>query len=597
MMKNKIIYMLLICALAFSLAGCKEEAINKKTELNDETTINDETTTNNSEQQSETDIQEETTTEEEVDLSGFMRGTNSTGGKTISADIELIFDEQLQRTIAVGKLADESTVVIPSKIDGIDVTEIGNKAFHYCHKIETVILPETITKIHGSAFANNMSLKSINLPEGLTHIGENAFYHCDSLENIHIPDSVTNIENGAFIYCNKLDNVVIPESVTYIGKGAFTGCGFSDITVPKSVTNFAGAFQYSSNLKNVIISDGVTQIGEYAFLWCENFESIYIPASVTYIAENAFQSTQNFIIKTPAGSYAEEFAKNHMKSNKITLITEESSDAPEVSDTPETPETPDTPAVPEDTGVDVSKLHLTGLYEGDTCCIITEDNKIICWETYGDAAKTYDIVSVELTTEMPISEALFDSVYKVTGKTSDGETFIVCTDGRLLRDYNYNEEYKFVYNTFAANRVPEFSESYKELVPSNVTIPTFSNEPIEGIELDADIKAKICGQYYVPEDNDYECYESAYVISEDGYLYEWDNKQTISPDGQWRKFQIIRMTSQGENRIIIDTRYKTYEYYVYSDGKATLAGNYVHGFYVAECPKVDEMPANVPEYK
>ncbi|MBQ8800057.1 MAG: hypothetical protein IJZ55_10880 [Lachnospiraceae bacterium] len=84
-----------------------------------------------------------------------------------------------------------------------------------------------------------------------------------------------------------------------------------------------------------------------------------------------------------------------------------------------------------------------------------------------------------------------------------------------------------------------------ELLPVGVTIPTFSDE-IEGIELDADLHAEVCGVYYAPEmESEYEdeagTYESAFAISEDGYLYEWDDKHAISPDGQWHKYPIVRL--------------------------------------------------------
>ncbi len=53
----------------------------------------------------------------------------------------------------------------------------------------------------------------------------------------------------------------------------------------------------------------------------------------------------------------------------------------------------------------------------------------------------------------------------------------------MLRDFNYNEEYGYVYNTFALNHVTAFGETVMELLPAGVTIPTFSDE---------DVKRKLC---------------------------------------------------------------------------------------------------------
>ena len=268
-----------------------------------------------------------------------------------------------------------------------------------------------------------------------------------------------------------------------------------------------------------------------------------------------------------------------------------------------TEESTEPPTENTDTEIDMRKLNLSGLYEGDECLIITDDNKIVFLPLYGEEAKTYDIISVETETEMVVDEALFDTTYRVTGKSNDGEEFIVCTDGRLLRDYNYDEEYGYAYNTYALYHVAEFSQSSVEAMSSNVTIPTFSDE-IEGIELDADIHTEVCGVYYTPEgENEYGefMYESAFAISEDGYIYEWDDKHSISPDGQWHKYQIVRLKeyeSTDYKIIYIETRYKTYEYYYYAEtNSSTLSGNYVYGFYVVECQKVDELPSSVPELK
>ena len=58
--------------------------------------------------------------------------------------------------------------VIPSEIDGIAVTEIGNFAFSGCKK-----------------------LKSITIPVGVTELGCGVFQSCSGLQNVEIPDGVT----------------------------------------------------------------------------------------------------------------------------------------------------------------------------------------------------------------------------------------------------------------------------------------------------------------------------------------------------------------------------------------------------------------------
>jgi hypothetical protein len=55
----------------------------------------------------------------------------------------------------------------------------------------------------------------------VTGIGDYAFDGCDSLTSVDIPDSVTFIGSGAFMYCSSLEGVKIPNSLTGIGSDTF----------------------------------------------------------------------------------------------------------------------------------------------------------------------------------------------------------------------------------------------------------------------------------------------------------------------------------------------------------------------------------------
>ena len=157
-------------------------------------------------------------------------------------------------------------------------------------KIESYIIPDSVTKIGDYAFFRCSSLSDIVIPDSVTDIGKCAFESCSYLSSVVIPDSVTDIGDYAFAGCNSLSNIVIPDSVTDIGKGAFSDCSsLSDIVIPDSVTDIGEcAFSDCSSLSDIVIPNSVTDIGDFAFSYCSSLNNIVIPNSVTNIGKGAF---------------------------------------------------------------------------------------------------------------------------------------------------------------------------------------------------------------------------------------------------------------------------------------------------------------------
>ena len=93
------------------------------------------------------------------------------------------------------------------------------------------------------------------------------------------------------------------------------------IVIQSGITSIPdNAFAGFSNLREVVIESGLKSIGKKAFYGCEALESITIPASVTSIGEDFLWTGYYWTydnshvvqatIYTPAGSYAEKYAKN-----------------------------------------------------------------------------------------------------------------------------------------------------------------------------------------------------------------------------------------------------------------------------------------------
>ena len=155
----------------------------------------------------------------------------------------------------------ESELVIPSTIQGLTVTQIGDGAFRDCTDITSVTLPESVTIINGWAFEGCSNLMSIVIPENVNEIGDGAFRACSALEGITIPDGVTRIGWATFEGCTGLTGVVLPENVTEIGDGAFRGCSnLSSVTIPDSVTLIQGwAFERCTGLSDIYYGGTIEQ--------------------------------------------------------------------------------------------------------------------------------------------------------------------------------------------------------------------------------------------------------------------------------------------------------------------------------------------------
>ena len=179
---------------------------------------------------------------------------------------------------------------IESYIIPDSVTSIGDYAFSRCSSQSNIVISNSVTNIGKCAFYLCRSLSNIVVPNSVISIGDCAFSCCSSLSNIVIPDSVTHIGNGAFSGCSSLSNIVIPDSVIDIGNDAFSDCSFlSNIVIPDSVTDIGNdAFSHCSSLSNIVIPNSVISIGNRAFWDCSSLSNIVIPDSVTDIGNGVF---------------------------------------------------------------------------------------------------------------------------------------------------------------------------------------------------------------------------------------------------------------------------------------------------------------------
>jgi hypothetical protein len=236
----------------------------------------------------------------------------------------------------------------------ISSSNFSYAAFGECGSLKSVVLPDRLTEIQNSTFYNDTSLEKVTFGSKLETIGVQAFWKCESLKSIELPATVKTVGDRAFSGCKSLAEVTLNEgivtigeeafsqaafgrkedngSVTYgtltipgtvqsIGKGAFYKCPYLKevvfengstvvLTISSSVYGSA-TFGYCDNLQRVILPERLEEIQQYTFVYNPKLTAVYIPKSVTKIADNAFDNSKKVTIYGVKDSYAEDFANTN----------------------------------------------------------------------------------------------------------------------------------------------------------------------------------------------------------------------------------------------------------------------------------------------
>ena len=236
------------------------------------------------------------------------------------------------------------SVDIPAQIDGMSVTNIGDRAFQSCDSLTSVTIPDSVMRIYAGAFESCTNLTNIYIPGSVTYISDEVFSYCTNLVSITVNNDNPNYcsMDGNLFNKNKTELIqyaigktdvhyTIPDGITYIGYCAFWACtGLTSITIPDSVTGIgAGAFSGFENLTSInvdsgnpiyssmdgnlfdkdktslilyatgktdtayTVPNGVTWIHDNAFSGCTSLTSVTIPDSVTGIGISVFSGCEN----------------------------------------------------------------------------------------------------------------------------------------------------------------------------------------------------------------------------------------------------------------------------------------------------------------
>ncbi len=119
-----------------------------------------------------------------------------------------VVDEDAQSIVGLTTFGKTQTsIIIPSSIDGCPIKTIGSKAF-----------------------ADNTVLQSVYFESGVETICESAFSGCSALTSVTLPSTLTLIENMAFLGTSSLKSITLPASLQRIGGQVFSNSGLTAAT-------------------------------------------------------------------------------------------------------------------------------------------------------------------------------------------------------------------------------------------------------------------------------------------------------------------------------------------------------------------------------
>ena len=190
-----------------------------------------------------------------------------------------------------GYTGSDTSITIPTTLDGYKVKRIGDNAFEES-SIQSVVIPEDILSIGKCAFKNCTQLSSVTI---------NAKELADASSGAHDAgndDSFSPFYNaGASVstftvtFGNSVKCVPANLFSTSHGKSDNTYCHVTSVVLPSSVTSIGEyAFNRCYDLKSVTLGDSLTEIGNSAFANCESIQSITIPAATKTIGKCAFKN-------------------------------------------------------------------------------------------------------------------------------------------------------------------------------------------------------------------------------------------------------------------------------------------------------------------
>jgi hypothetical protein len=229
-----------------------------------------------------------------------------------------------------------TALAIPSTINFLPVTTIGNFAFSNNASLTSVIIPNGVTNISQYAFAYCTNLISITNSASIIYIGARAFAYCPNLTGVFFQGNAPASGSIVLFQSSNATVYVLPGTTGWnqafggrvtalwlpfdyynytTNNGTITISIYmspnGSVTIPSTINNLPvtgiGAFAFTncSGLTNITIPNSITNIGFCAFANGSNLTSINVDVQNVFYTNTAdgvlFNRTKTALLVCPAG--------------------------------------------------------------------------------------------------------------------------------------------------------------------------------------------------------------------------------------------------------------------------------------------------------
>lgn len=187
-------------------------------------------------------------------------------------------------------------ISLPATIDGFAVG-----TFNDCPALVRVDFHSAVNSIGALFFTGCTSMQEVNImnPNGQAKSLDGVIYDSGMRTLVYfpvgktgtftVPDSVQTILNYSFSG-TAVTEVILGDGVTMVGDYAFNGSAVERVTVKAGVEYGMGVYADTA-VSDLTVEDGVDSISTAMFLGCKDLTVLVLPASMTEIADNAFEGS------------------------------------------------------------------------------------------------------------------------------------------------------------------------------------------------------------------------------------------------------------------------------------------------------------------